>query len=250
MEQALRKISIERGYDPRDFALVCFGGAGGLHVCALARALRINRIVVPVSPGTLSALGTLLADVQKDYSQTVMLPGEQAAGAKLEKIFQRLESAGRKELASEGFRPDSIRIERACAARYRGQSFELEIPWSRRWLRDFHQAHQIRYGYADPSRPAEIVSARIRCIGRVEKPRLKSYRADARVRPALRYEPVVLKDQAEPVAVYRRDDLPVGCRLKGPAIITEYSSTTFIPAGFKLEVDIWKNIMIQPVRDS
>ncbi|MCS6804056.1 MAG: hydantoinase/oxoprolinase family protein [Acidobacteriota bacterium] len=245
MEGALRKISIERGYDPRDFTLVCFGGAGGLHVCALAQALRIRRIIVPLSPGTLSALGALLADVQKDYSQTVMLPGEQASQMQLERVFRRLESVGRKELASEGFHPDQVRVERACAVRYCGQSFELEIPWSHRWQRDFHQAHQIRYGYADPSRPTEIVSARIRCIGRVQKPRLKSYQADARQRPRPRYELVVVKDHAEPVAVYSRDDLPVGCRLKGPVIITEYSSTTFIPPEFALEVDRFKNMLIE-----
>lgn len=245
MEQALRKISIERGYDPREFTLVCFGGAGGLHVCALARALRIHRIIVPLSPGTLSALGALLADVRKDFSQTVMLPGEQAGQLHLERVFQRLESVGRKELASEGFRPNQIRVERACAVRYCGQSFELEIPWSRHWQRDFHRAHQVRYGYADPSRPTEIVSARVRCIGRVEKLQLKSYRTDARRRPRPRFEPVVLKDRAEPVAVYLRDDLPVGCRLKGPAIITEYSSTTFIPAEFTLTVDRFKNMLIE-----
>jgi N-methylhydantoinase A len=245
MERALRKISIERGYDPRDFTLVCFGGAGGLHVCALARALRINRIIVPVSPGTLSALGMLLADVQKDYSQTVMLPGQQAQSAPLEKVFHRLESIGKKELAAEGFSGDRIRLERWCAMRYRGQSFELEVPWSRRVLRDFHRAHQVRYGYADPTRPTEIVSARIRCIGRVEKPRLKSYRASVGVKPEPRYEQVVLKDVIEPVPVYNRDELPVGFEARGPVIVSEYSSTTFIPAGFRLEVDAWKNIIIR-----
>jgi N-methylhydantoinase A len=244
MERALRKISIERGYDPRDFTLVCFGGAGGLHVCALAQALHIGRIIVPVSPGTLSALGMLLADVQKDYSQTVLLPGEQAHSAKLEKIFQRLEAAGRKELAAEGFSGTRLQIERLCAVRYRGQSFELEVPWSQRVLRDFHQAHQLRYGYADSTRPTEIVSARIRAIGRVEKPRLKSHRASVSQKPKPHYERAILADAAHQVPVYVRDELPVGFQLQGPAIISEYSSTTFIPPGFTLEVDAWKNMII------
>ncbi|MBI3950613.1 MAG: hydantoinase/oxoprolinase family protein [Acidobacteria bacterium] len=245
MERALRKISIERGYDPRDFTLVCFGGAGGLHVCALARALRIGRIIVPVSPGTLSALGMLLADVQKDYSQTVMLPAEQAQSARLEKVFQQLESASRREMAAEGFSGNKLRIERLCAVRYRGQSFELEVPWSGRVLHDFHQAHRLRYGYADPTRPTEIVSVRIRCVGRMEKPRMKSHHVSTSVKPNPRYERVVLKDSAEQVPVYARHELPVGFRLQGPAIISEYSSTTFITSGFKLEVDEWKNIIIR-----
>lgn len=245
MERALRRISIERGYDPRDFTLVCFGGAGGLHVCALAHALRIHRILVPVSPGTLSALGMLLADVQKDYSQTVMLPGEQAQSGGLKKVFQQLESLGRKELAAEGFSGKKLRMERWCAVRYRGQSFELDVPWGRRWLHDFHHAHQLRYGYADPTRPTEIVSVRVRCIGRVAKPRLKAHPASAGVKPAPRYERVVLKHSARRVPVYARAELPVGFQLPGPAIISEYSSTTFIPPGFGLEVDAWKNMIIQ-----
>jgi N-methylhydantoinase A len=244
MERALRKISIERGYDPRDFTLVCFGGAGGLHICALAQALRIRRIIVPVSPGTLSALGMLLADVQKDYSRTVMLPGQHALSERLEKVFRRLEAVGRKELAAEGFSGANLRLERFCAVRYRGQSFELDVPWSRHVLRDFHQAHRVRYGYADPSRPTEIVSARIRCLGRVEKPRLKSHRTTG-AKPKPRYEQVVLKDRAERVPVYVRDELPVGFQLHGPAVITEYSSTTFIPPGFRLEVDAWKNLIVR-----
>jgi N-methylhydantoinase A len=245
MERALRVVSIERGHDPRDFTLVCFGGAGGLHVCALAQALRIKEIIVPVSPGTLSALGMLLADVRKDYSQTVMLPGGQSHGPRLEKVFQRLEMTGKKEMAAEGFSGKRLKIERSCAMRYRGQSFELEIPWGRHLARDFHQAHQVRYGYADSTRPTEIVSARIRCIGLVDKPRLSRHRLSVRQKPEPRsYERVVLENAARRIPVYDRDDLPVGFKLKGPAIISEYSSTTLLPEHFVLEVDTWKNMII------
>ncbi len=244
MERALRKVSIERGYDPRDFTLVCFGGAGGLHVCALARSLRIDRIIVPVSPGTLSALGALQADVQKDYSKTLMLPDAQANSAKLEKVFRQLESVGRRALAAEGFSDRKIKIERSCAVRYRGQSFELDVLWGRHLLRDFHRAHQQRYGYADPERPVEIVTARIRCLGRVDKPRSKSYEASVKEKPNPRYERVVLKKRAELVPVYAREELPVGFEMAGPAVISEYSSTTLVLSGFTLEIDPWKNLVI------
>lgn len=244
MERALRKISIERGYDPRDFTLVCFGGAGGLHVCALARALGIRRILVPVSPGTLSALGMLLADVQRDYSQTVMLPGEQAFSDRLERVFQRLEAIGRRELAAEGLSQAKLKLERFCAVRYRGQSFELDVPWSRHLLRDFHQAHRVRYGYADPSRPIEIVSARVRCLGRVDKPRVQAQRAAASQAPKPHYGQVVFPDDTRRVPMYLREELPVGFHASGPVIISEYSSTTFVPPGFRLEVDAWYNLLI------
>ncbi len=245
MERALRKISIERGYDPRDFTLVCFGGAGGLHVCALAEALGINRIIVPVSPGTLSALGMLLADVHKDYSQTVMLPGNQMNSDRLERVFRRLEARGRRELAAEGFNPRRVKVERSCTVRYQGQSFELEVPWSRRLLDDFHRAHQFRYGYADPRRPTEIVSARVRCTGRVIKPRFTAAPTTIDRAPAPRHASVFLAGGFRRLPVYDRDRLPIGSRWKGPAIIAEYSSTTFIPPGFHLEIDSLGNMIIR-----
>ncbi|RMG44125.1 MAG: hydantoinase/oxoprolinase family protein [Acidobacteria bacterium] len=244
MERALRKISIERGYDPRDFTLVCFGGAGGLHVCALAEALRINRIIVPMSPGTLSALGMLLADVHKDYSQTVMLPGDELRSARLERAFRRLEARGLRELTAEGFDPRKVKVERSCTVRYQGQSFELEVPWSDHLLDDFHRAHQLRYGYADPRRPTEIVSARVRCIGRVTKPRFTAAPTVIDRAPVPRSAWVFLAGRFQRLPVYDRDQLPVGYRLQGPAIIAEYSSTTFIPPGFRLDIDAFGNMII------
>src|SRR5262249_46901412 len=119
MEKAIRLISVERGRDPRDYTLVSFGGAGGLHACALARALRIPRVLAPCMPGALSALGILISDVVKDYSRTVMLPPD---SAELKKHFDELEDRGRKEFLADGLRPITTR---SMDLRYKGQGFEL-----------------------------------------------------------------------------------------------------------------------------
>ncbi|HKP72807.1 MAG TPA: hydantoinase/oxoprolinase family protein, partial [Pyrinomonadaceae bacterium] len=170
MERALRVVSVERGYDSRAFTLVSFGGAGGLHAVALAESLRIPRVVVPRRPGALSALGALASDVVKDSSRTVMLD----AGGKLdelERAFREMERAARATLKREGFTGAQQRHERSVAARYKGQSFELEIKWksTNALAAAFHRAHLARYGYAEERAAVEIVSARLRSRGLVEK---------------------------------------------------------------------------------
>ncbi|HSE96927.1 MAG TPA: hydantoinase/oxoprolinase family protein, partial [Blastocatellia bacterium] len=245
MERALRVVSVERGQDPRLFTLVSFGGAGGLHVCELAAALRIPRIVVPRSPGTLSALGVLLGDVVKDYSRTVMSKTEGVRSKKIEGIYAALEREAAKDLGREGFAPDRINLARSAAMRYVGQSFEIAVSWGRRFEELFHVAHRERYGYADAARPTEIVSLRVKATGVTEKPRLPSYRT----RNAHTVEPsyearVFLSERAVKVPVYLRDDLFAGARLRGPAIVSEYSSTTLITPGRTVEIDPWLNMII------
>src|SRR5262249_12741799 len=175
MERALRHISVERGHDPRDFALMPFGGAGGLHVCTLARALQIPRVLVPASPGALSALGVLTADVVKEQSRTVMLEAARGAAQKLESIFTAMERQAQTILLREGFQKSRQRHERSLAVRYQGQSFELPIRQTSGDIAGaFHRAHRARYGYAQTKNVVEIVSARVRSLGLVEK--LKSPR--------------------------------------------------------------------------
>ncbi|MBA2341242.1 MAG: hydantoinase/oxoprolinase family protein [Pyrinomonadaceae bacterium] len=250
MERALRRVSTERGYDPREFTLVSFGGAGGLHAVELARALRIQRVVVPLRPGALSAFGALESDVVKDLSRTVMLDAA-TAYEKLEGVFKQLERAARAALRHEGFANDKQRHERRVAARYRGQSFELEIDWkrSKNLIASFHEAHRARYSYAQEENAVEIVSARLRSTGVVRKPRatsssklaVKTMKASARVSA-----PVYFADKrGERVAVYYRDELTAGARLKSPCIITEYSSTTLVPADARAHVDPYGNLSIE-----
>jgi N-methylhydantoinase A len=245
MESALRVVSVEKGQDPRLFTLVSFGGAGGLHVCDLAAALRIPRVVVPRSPGTLSALGVLMGDVVKDYSRTVMMRSADMDVGAIERGFASIEREAARDLSNEGFAEDRMKMARSVAMRYVGQSFEIDVGWGKNFNRAFHAAHSERYGYADKSRPTEIVSLRVRARGVTDKPRLKRA-APARPREV---EPssaarVYLMGRALRTPVYRRDDLSAGAKFRGPAIITEYSSTTLVPTRQVIEVDEWLNLII------
>ncbi len=170
MERALRHISVERGHDPRQFALLPFGGAGGLHAVELARALRIPLVIAPPAPGALSAVGVMVADVIKDQSRTVMFRhGSKQIGA-LAKVFAEMERSAVRLLRDEGFPRMKQRHERSLSMRYRGQSFELEVKDTTGDLAaKFHQAHRERYGYAQEENEIEIVSARLRSLGLVPK---------------------------------------------------------------------------------
>ena len=252
MERALRLISVERGFDPRDFALLPFGGAGGLHAVDLARALRIPTVIVPASAGVLSAIGVLAADTVKTQSRTVML--ECLAGAneaplkdKLSKHFQEMERAGTAILKREGFQTATQRHERSLAARYKGQSFELEIKKIDGSIREsFHRAHAERYGYAQESNTVEIVSARLRSIGIVEQLKQKlAIRTRKTVAKTPRKVTAFMDGKKLSVGVYQRDQLAAGVALTTPCIVTEYSSTTLIPAGSKARVDSLGNLVIE-----
>lgn len=233
MERALRHISVERGHDPRQFALLPFGGAGGLHAVELARALRIPTVIVPTAPGALSAVGVLVADVVKDQSRTVMLGHNPAAVARLSKIFREMEREATKVLRREGFPAARQRHERALAMRYRGQSFELLIEKTTgNVAAAFHRAHRERYGYAQEQSEIEIVSARLRSVGLVSKLNVR------KIAPS--------RGTAKPARtnVYKREELYGGVKLRTPCIVTEYSGTTLIPEGARARVDVFGNILI------
>jgi N-methylhydantoinase A len=246
MEAALRVVSIERGQDPRLFTLVSFGGAGGLHVCELAAALRVPRVIVPRSPGTLSALGVLLGDVVKDYSRTVMLSGARFDRRAVERAFGELERQAAGDLREEGFGKETMKLTRSVAMRYIGQSFEIGVPWGKRFDSAFHAAHRERYGYCDRSRPTEIVSLRVRATGITDKPRLRrTTSADPHRATPSHTATVWLTEKPARIPVYARDDLASGSTLRGPAIVTEYSSTTLIPPSWLAVVDPWRNLVIR-----
>jgi N-methylhydantoinase A len=248
IERALRRISVERGYDSREFALLPFGGAGGLHAVALARALRIPRIIVPNSAGALSAIGVLTADVVKDQSRTIMLAVAPGVERQLSRTFSEVERAAARALRREGFPTTKQRHARSLALRYQGQSFELEIKKTGGNVEgEFHRAHRERYGYAQESSVVEIVSARVRSSGIVEKPAVRRSIAARQRTFAKPNRNVIayLGGKKLNVAVYNRSDLPAGARLRVPCIVTEYSSTTLIPTGARAEVDMFGNLIIQ-----
>lgn len=249
MERALRHVSVERGNDPREFTLVPFGGAGGLHAVDLARALRIPRILVPASPGALSANGVLTADVVKDQSRTVMLDAVRGVESKLARIFDEIEKQARSDLRREGFTENKQRHERSLAVRYKGQSFELQIKQTSGNIADaFHRAHRARYGYAQENNVVEIVSARVRSIGVVERlniQRFKSSTSKSFVK-AVDFAETFFERRRIRAAVYRREEM-AGSRLRVPCIVTEYSATTLIPEGCKARVDTQGNLIVEVV---
>ncbi|HEX7999818.1 MAG TPA: hydantoinase/oxoprolinase family protein [Pyrinomonadaceae bacterium] len=252
MERALRTISVERGYDPREFTLLPFGGAGGLHAVELARSLRIPRIIMPRAAGALSALGALGADVVKDTSRTVMLEAAASSRASLERVFREMEKRSRAALRLEGFADARQRHERRLAARYKGQSFELEIDFSSRddVAGAFHQAHHARYGYAQRGNIVEIVSARLRSVGLVEKLKTERARIATRrravARPSAEVKVYFESGKATRASLYVRDELEAGARLSSPAVVVEYSATTLIPPGARAVVDLDGNLIIEP----
>jgi N-methylhydantoinase A len=261
MEGALRLVSIERGHDPRRFTLVSFGGAGGLHAVALAEALRIPRVLVPPYPGAFSALGVLLADVVKDYSQTVMLtlPAAGAASTRLRverqlaARFAELRREATQDLKNEGFKRERVRLHHSLALRYLGQSFELEIPFdseagnaAARSLAVFHRAHRERYGHADEGRAVEVVSVRLKGVGVTDKPPLP--RAESLTRKAARPHhraAAWLGAKKQEIPIYERESLLPGMKFDGPALLTEYGSTTLVPALWRAAVDAWHSLIIQ-----
>jgi N-methylhydantoinase A len=244
MEQAIRLISVERGYDPRDFSLFCFGGAAGLHAAHLARALGMPRVVVPQFPGALSALGLLLADVRKDYSRTLLADAREA-GNKLKSVFAELHKAGGEELQAEGFKKSGIQVVDSVDLRYRGQSYELTVPAAGDFIERFHEAHERRYGYANHERDVELVNVRSTFLGRTMKPKFsRRPRARKRAVPVER-KPAWIDGRKVTAAVYDRSTLGHGHVIKGPAIVGEYSSTTLVPAGFECSVDAYLNLVLE-----
>jgi len=233
MEKAIRLISVERGRDPRDYTLVSFGGAGGLHACALARALRIPRVLAPCMPGALSALGILISDVVKDYSRTVMVAPDSPV---LETHFRELEQRGREQLRAEGLTGIASR---SLDLRYKGQGFELNVTAGSKFVAAFHEAHRQRYGYADPARPVEVVNIRARFVA-ANKPikfsKRKPRRGDGRR---------AIVGRALGTSFYDREVLAPGDLFHGPAVVVEYSATTVIPKSAQARVDAWGNIVIQ-----
>jgi len=245
MERALRVISVERGYDPADFAVVAFGGAGALHVAELTRRLGAARALVPPDPGLLSAYGMLASPVTRELSRTVL-----ASTARdhlddiLSRVFEELEEQGRGEMLAEGAHEDELVAERWVDARYAGQSFELRVP-ADRWVERFHDLHDERYGYRRTATPVEAVTLRVVVTAPpvpIEAPRL----APATASPPLEATRVFHGgEELEGVRVWRRD-LAEGHVIEGPAVVQEYSATTWVPPEWRMEVDAWGCLHLLP----
>jgi N-methylhydantoinase A len=257
MTQALHLVSVQRGYDPREFALVAFGGAGPLHANALAAELHIPTTIIPASPGITSAMGLLATDLTHDYVGTVRQTSASLDRKALSTAFQRLQADGRGTLAREGVADSSMRFRHALEMRYVGQSFELtiDVPGGNLSLDDlhqaenaFHQAHERAYGFAAPEEPTEVMNIRLTAIGLIDKPRLRGRGAPASgdARTGSR---VVYFSDTERVAdcpIFDRYRLATGARIDGPAVVEELDSTTLIQPGYRATVDPLDNLVLVP----
>jgi N-methylhydantoinase A len=245
MEKAIRVISIERGHDPRQFTLLAFGGGGPLHACSLARALRIPKVLIPAMPGALSAVGILLADAVRDYSRTVMLPGDEIGS--LEDGFAELEQRGVTEFTAEGLRGVA---QRTVDVRYRQQGYELNVPYDKQSpthaTEAFHRLHQQRYGFCDVLRPVEIVNLRLRMIaaGEPYSPAHRDPTPEDGSAACYAERDVFFAGRFLPTRHYKREALAPGDAIHGPAMITEYTSATVLPPRCCAQVDGFGNLVI------
>ena len=242
MESALRRVSVERGHDPRTFALLAFGGAGPLHACALAAALGMRKVVVPAVPGALSALGILDADLRREFSRTVMLAPK---SPRIAQVYRELEAEARDAFRAEGAIPVLVR---SADLRYHGQGFELRVDWSADAVARFHRLHEQSYGYANPARAVEIVTLRVQAVVRTQRPRLTQTaltRGNGR-QAHIGTHRLFEAGRWRRGALYNRSLLHPGDRFAGPAVIVELSATTYLPTGWSASVDALANLVLTP----
>jgi N-methylhydantoinase A len=246
MERALRVISVERGHDPRDFTLLSFGGAGGLHAADLARGLGIPRVLVPPLASTLSAFGMLAADVVKDYTQTVMLPGDTSLSI-LEGLFAPLSARGQREVEAERVAVDHIHVERFIDMRYQGQSYELTVPFSERLAANFHDLHKSTYGYARDQASVELVNLRVRAVGYTDPPELfeQPLEGENTVTACIETRPVLFEDGEHATPFYRAEALRPGNLIAGPAVVVRADTTMLLGPSDSARVDGYENLLIE-----
>ncbi|MBM3959478.1 MAG: hydantoinase/oxoprolinase family protein [SAR202 cluster bacterium] len=258
MVNALRLISVQRGYDPRDFALIGFGGAGPVHANRLAAENDIPTTIIPMSPGITCAMGLLVTDLQHDYSATLLRRADAVEPARIEEHFKRLEASGRAALKRDGVPASGMKFLRLIDMRYVGQSYELPVPLASgafgatrldKAVSDFHAAHERAYGHAAPAEPVEIVNLRLTSLGAIQRPTLREIPNQPGASPATALKGTRQVYFAESggmvkASVYDRYRLVAGAVLKGPAIVEEMDSTTVIHPGYQGSVDRFGNIVL------
>ncbi len=252
MERAIRTVSLEKGYDPRLFTLLPFGGAGPLHACELAEALRIQRVFIPRYPGVLSAMGMVLAPIVKDYVQTLMLDTRDVDSAVLEAAFAELEVKAQadmdRERSSGGqFTTSNISLLRSYDLRYLGQSYELMTPDAGNLsdtLTSFHSLHEQRFGHSHAEQPVQIVAARLKAIVHPNAPELPEQPFDGTSpeHALIREDAMTFASGEHKARLYDRARLRHGNRIKGPALLVQSDSTILLPPGWEGFVDAWGNL--------
>ncbi|MDH0759190.1 MULTISPECIES: hydantoinase/oxoprolinase family protein [Pseudomonas] len=251
MVNALKLISVNRGYDPRDFSLMAFGGGGALHATALAAELGIPKVIIPPFAGVFSAWGMLMLDVRRDYIQTHLQMLDQEGLAELESAFAALQSSAETEFASDGLSPESLRFEWQLDARYLGQEHTVKIALDslelQAMLESFHERHQQNYTFRLEA-PVEVVNLHLVAFAEVRKSPIAPIApsADSCAEQARRGQRMVEFEPERPVStpIYRREVLLAGMRFVGPAIIEEATTTTVVRPGDRVEVDAYGGLHI------
>jgi N-methylhydantoinase A len=246
MDRALRVVTVERGLDPQDFSIVAFGGAGPVHAAMLAKALGIKKVVVPFAAGNFSALGILLADLRMDYSRTKVLdaamPRSQEA---VDKAFEEMIATAEADLKVQAVDKKDATIIKAMDMRYKGQSFDLTIPYSgsiSRSVAAFHKAHAKAYTYCLTDRPVEVVNLRLSAVHRLPSPPSPRFEGKGDTKPYGHRK--TLFDGKALAALHRWEDLRPGHKGKGPAVIEEKGFTAYVPKGFSWSMDKHGNIIL------
>ncbi|MCH2115659.1 MAG: hydantoinase/oxoprolinase family protein [Pirellulales bacterium] len=258
MLAAIRLISVQRGFDPREFVLVAFGGAGPLHAGALATGMGMAKVLIPMSPGVTSALGLLVSDIRHDFVQTSIGATANIKWTVLNRIFNELREKAREVMATEGIAETDQSFDHFLDMRYIGQSYELKVAVPQRTLEQadaaelnqrFYQEHERAYGYSTSDQPTEIVNVRISAIGSISRPQLRVFEEGGLDSSAARknrrqvYFPEAKKTL--PCEVYDRYQLKYGNRIAGPAIVEEIDSTVLIHPGSHADVDRFGNLVIE-----
>ena len=256
MIKGIRVVSVAKGYDPREFCIVAFGGAGPVHASELASELDIPRVLVPIAPGVTSALGLLMADMRHDYVRTVLRLAAESDARELGHRYAEMEAEALDQMEREGLPPDGVNLVRLADVRYLGQGFELEVPVTGGTLdagrmaelvERFHQAHKRRYGYANSDNPVEIVNLRLTALAELPQPRLAAGQLNGATNP-----PGAQKEQRHvyfnkrfvPTAIYDRSRLNPGDVVEGPAVIEQLDSTTVVWPAQQARVDPYRNLIL------
>ena len=255
MVRGVRRVSVERGYDPRTFSLMAFGGAGPLHACELSEEMNIPKVIVPPTPGVNSAIGLLIADFRYDFSETYIRKCSSIDLNEFSSFLKRLESKARGRMLQEKIPEDQILFFPSVDMRYLGQGYELEIPLTMhinssqafdQVLRHFHESHDNTYGFSHPKDEVEIVYIRLAAVQKVSKPKFNRYEigpADATV-ALCRQRKVFIKGNFLQTGIYDRTKLKAGHEISGPAIVEQFDSTTLILPGYFCRVDEHLNLII------
>jgi N-methylhydantoinase A len=247
MAKALAAVSLERGHDPRDFTLFCFGGAGGLHVCELARELEIDRILIPAQAGVLSALGMALSGLRRDFSRTLLLSGDRLTWENLRKEYQHLKQQGLKELAADGLGPEELTVTGELEMRYLGQTYTLRVPWGRDFTAAFQARHLRLYGHHFPEKEVEAVVLRLHFLAPEPGAELPTFRPVGRERapdlPSRRR--VWLPEGLREIPLFYRPSLEPGAVFPGPALILEDFAALLVLPGFQGEVTAQGHIFLR-----